>query len=361
MLIVGLSYLFYFGRQASHDDPVYVEYHEVQRGPFISSISSTGKIISRKVETVKSTSYGIILDAGYQNLSDVKKNSAIARIRLDDRELQKKQQQLKLAEIDLQLLQEQRIQGEELFQAKAISERELKEMNIREYKQGVYVQDIKEEMADKAIIASFDGVIMNKKFNHLDRVFSGTELFTLIDVHDICVELPIFQQDINKVIVGQNVILTSNIFNGQRQGVITEISTLADQSSSQSYRQNAAVTFNVYSSLTILPDDQILFGSNVDAKIILAEIDNAMSIPLETILYRDNGKIVYVIENEHAIEKIVETGHYNDDFSEIISGLSEQEKVITRGNLDVENGTKVATQKTAIQIKQRSNLTPFFR
>lgn len=124
---------------------------------------------------------------------------------MDDRELQQKQQQLKLAEIDLQLLREQRLQGEELFQARAISERELKEMKIREYKQEVYVQDIKEEIADKDIVASFDGVIMNKKFNHLDRVFSGTELFTLVDVHDIGVELPVFQEDTNKVIVGQNV------------------------------------------------------------------------------------------------------------------------------------------------------------
>lgn len=361
MLIVGLSYLFYFSEQARDDDPVYVEYYEVKRGPFVSSISATGKIISRKIETVKSTSYGIILDAGYQNLSAVKKNAVIARIRLDDRELQKKQQQLKLAEIDLQLLREQRIQGEELFQAKAISERELKEMKIREYKQEINVQDIKEEMADKEIVASFDGVIMNKKFNHLDRAFSGTELFTLVDVNDICVELPIFQQDINQVSVSQNVILTSNIFNSQRQGAITEISTLADQASSQSYRQNSAVSFNVYCSINILPGDQILFGSNVDAKIILAEIDNAMSIPLEAILYRDDGKIVYVIENEKAIEKIVETGHYNDDFAEIISGLSEQEKVITRGNLDVENGIKVATQKSDIQKKPRSNVTPFFR
>jgi len=361
MLIAGVSYLFYFSEKAGHDDPVYVEYYEVQRGLFISSISTTGKIISRKIEIVKATSYGVILDEGYQNLNDVKKNKVIAKIRLDERELQKKQQQLKLAEIDLQLLGEQRIQGEELFQAKAISERELKEMKIREYKQEVYVQDIKEEMAAKEIAASFDGVIMNKKFNHLDRVFSGTELFTLVDVQDICVEMPIFQQDINKVSVGNNVILTSNTFNDQRHGEIIEISTLADQSTTQSYRQNTAVTFNVYSSINILPDDQILFGSNVDAKIVLEEIDNSISIPLEAILYREAGKIVYTIENEKAIEKLVETGHYNDDFAEIISGLSEEEKVITRGNLDVENGTKVITQKSGDQKKRKSNVAPFFR
>lgn len=361
MLIAAASYLFYFSKQAGPDDPVYVEYYEVKRGPFVSSISATGKIISRKVEIVKATSYGVILDAGYQNLTAVRKNAVIAKVRLDEQELQKKQQQLKLAEIDLQLIREQRIQGEELFQAKAISERELKEMKIREYKQEVYVQDIKDEIADKEIIASFDGVIMNKKFNHLDRVFSGTELFTLVDVHDISVELPIFQEDISKVSVGQKVILTSNTFNGQRQGTIIEISTLADQSNTQSYRQNTAVTFNVYSSINILPTDQILFGSNVDAKIVLGEIENTMSIPLEAILYRDADKIVYVIENEQAIEKIIETGHYNDDFAEILSGLSEREKVITRGNLDVENGTKVATQKSDIQKKLSSNVTPFFR
>jgi RND family efflux transporter MFP subunit len=355
MLIVGVSYLFYFSKQARHDDPVYVEYYEVKRGTFVSSISATGKIISRKVETVKATSYGIILDAGYQNLSAVKKNTVIARIRMDERDLQKKQQQLKLAEIDLQLIREQRLQGQELFQAKAISERELKEIKIREYKQEVYVQDINEEIADKEIIASFDGVIMNKKFNHLDRVFNGTELFTLVDIHDICVELLIFQEDISKVSVGQKVILSSNTFNGQRQGIVTEISTLADQSNAQNYRQNTAVSFNVYSSINILPEDQILFGSNVDSKVVLDEIANTISVPLEAILYRDAGRVVYIIQNDKAIAKVVETGKYSDDFVEIISGLSEKEKVITRGNLDVENGTKIINQKLGEQKKRRKS------
>jgi len=346
IVLVIISYFLYFDERTKSNDPVSVEYVEVTAGPFVSSISTTGRIISRKVEIVKSTMNGIILDSGYHNREYVAKGTVIARIKLEQPEYQKKQQQLKLAEIDIEIIREQRQQAEELFQAKAISERELKEFKIREYKQKVHVNDIKEELADKSTEASFNGMIVNKKFNHLDRVFNGTELFTLIDAHDICVELPIFQQDITKVHVGQNVIFTSNTFTGPRNGKITEISSLSIQLGNQNYNQNTSAIFYVYSTINALPQDQILFGSNIDAEIVLEEKENALSVPLEAILYRENEKIVFVVENGKARKKMIETGEYNENFIEIISGVSKGEKVITRGNLDVENGVEVVIGNT---------------
>ncbi|MBD3289443.1 efflux RND transporter periplasmic adaptor subunit [candidate division KSB1 bacterium] len=344
IFFAAMAYYFYFGDNARNVEPISVEYVEAKKGPFVSSISTTGTIISRKVETVKSTSFGIILDSGFQNRDYVTKGSVIARIRLNDRDFQNKQQQLKLAQIDMKILREQRQQSEELFQAKAISERELKELKIREYKQQVHVNDIKEEMADKEIEASFDGMVVNKKFNHLDRVYNGTELFTLIDSEDISVELPIFQKDITKVHVGQQVIFTSNIFKDVRTGEISEISTITTQSGNQNYRQNRATTFNVYSSIHTLADDQILFGSNIDAEIVLGKKDSVISIPLEAILYRNDEKIVFTIADGKATQKEVQTGDYNENVIEIISGLTDGDRVITKGNLDVEDGLAVITK-----------------
>ena len=341
IFFAAAGYFFFFKDTVDRKSPVSVSYVEVKKGPFVVSITTTGKIVSRRKEIVKSTGAGIILDAGFQNKTYVKKGTVIAKLRLEQKELQKKQQQLKLAEIDLQILREQLEQAQELFTAKAISERELKELQIREYKQQVSVKDIKEESADKSIEASFNGMIVNKKFNHLDHVYDDMELFTLIDANDIYIELPIFQQDITKVHLGQTVILTCDTFKGSREGEITEISNMASNPDSRNYRQNRMAAFNIYSTINSLPGDQVLFGSHVDAEIVLEKKENILSIPLEAILYRNNKKIVYIIEDGEAIQKTVETGDYNESFIEINSGLIGGEKVIIRGNLDVEDGEEV--------------------
>ncbi|MBC8184953.1 efflux RND transporter periplasmic adaptor subunit [candidate division KSB1 bacterium] len=342
------------------NNPVYVNYIETKKGHFVSSITATGKIISKRKEIVKSLMYGIIIDCGFQNKEFVKKGSVIAKIRMVETELLKKQQQLQLAEIDLQLFNEQYEKSLSLFDKQSISERELKESKIKRYKQKIVVQNIKEELVDKQIDASFDGMILNKKYNHLDRVFNGTELFTLIDTGSINIEIPVLQQDITKVYVGQQVIFNSNTLPGSRYGEVTEISSLADQYGNKNYRRNSAVLFNVYSSINTLPEDKILFGSNIDAQIILQVKDNTIHVPLESILYREDSQIVYVFEKGKAKQKKVETGLYNDKSVEIISGLGEGEKVITRGNLDVKDGCNVVTERLSAK-KKRFYGFPFFR
>ena len=355
-----LSYFFYLGKSAKNNNPVYVNYTKAKKAQFVSSISSTGKIKSKQKEIVKSLMYGIIIDCGFQNKNHVKRGSVIAKISMVERELHKKQQQLQLAEIDLQFLNEQYEKSLGLFNKQSISERELKELKIKKYKQKIVAQNLKEEIADKNIKASFNGMIANKKFNHLDRVFSGTELFTLIDTGAIIIEIPVLQHDITKVCAGQKVVFSSNTFSEIRYGRIEEISSLANQYGNTNYRQNSAVTFNVYASITILPDDEMLFGSNIKATIILRKKEQAISIPLESLLYREESKIVYVIEEGKAKQKRVKTGLYNDKVVEIVSGLIEGEKVITRGNLDVVDGCSVVTERMAAK-KKRFYGFPFFR
>jgi membrane fusion protein, multidrug efflux system len=355
-----LSYFFYLGKNAKNNNPVYVNYTKAKKAQFVSSISSTGKIKSKQKEIVKSLMYGIIIDCGFQNKNHVKRGSVIAKLSMVERELRKKQQQLQLAEIDLQFLNEQYKKSLDLFNKQSISERELKELKIKKYKQKIVAQNLKEEIADKNIKASFNGMIANKKFNHLDRAFSGTELFTLIDTGAIIIEIPVLQTDITKVCAGQKVIFNSNTLPGSRHGKITEISSLADQYGNENYRQNRAVLFNVYASINTLPGDKILFGSNIESTIILDKKDSTISIPLESITYREESKIVYVIEGSKAKQKMVETGLYNDKSVEIIFGLIEGEKVITRGNLDVVDGCSVVTERMAAK-KKRFYGFPFFR
>lgn len=358
IVVAGIGAYFYFSFRAEQNDVVLVEFMEVKKSPFRHSIAYDGTTMSRKMETVKSTRNGIILDKGFQNQDDVKAGTVIAQIKLEDEEYQKKAQELSLARIDLDLIQKQFDLAKELFAAKAIPERELKQARIQELKQQVQVDDLKKELEPQDLKSSFDAMLVNKRFNHLDRVFSGTELFTIIDVNALNVEVPVFQQDIGRLKIGQPVIFKSETFDSTREGAIMEISTVATQDDNRGRRRSAA-TFNVYCSIQTLSDDQTLFGSNISAEFVFGIIDSVFSVPLETVLYQEEGKIVYVLEEGRARIRTVETGEYNDTAIVIVSGLSEGEKVITRGNLDVEDGTLVTTEQKEEGRRRRFGF-PFY-
>lgn len=293
------------------------------------------------MELVKCPINGLVLDQGFKNQDCVTKGTVIAKIRLDQQEYRKKHQQENLAEIDLQIAREQLEHAEELYRAKAISDREVFELKVKVRKQEVYVSNLVDELKDQEIKASFNGMIVNKQFNHLLRVYIGADLLTLVDAHDVCVELSVNQQDITRLHVGQNVIFSAASLIGHRDGRVTEISPIANPSDSQ----NMPIAFFAYSTIILQAGEQILFGSSVDAEIELENRDNVLMLPLEAVLYRESQKIVFVIENGKAWQLSVETGNCNEDFIEIVSGLTEGDKIITRGNLDVENNSEVVISR----------------
>ena len=341
IVITSIGYFSFVNKKVADVDPSVIEYIEIERNKFIFSISTTGKITSKRTEIVMSENYGIIEDMGYENGDYVKKGTVVGRIRLDEHELEKRQQQLRLAEIDMQILNEKVIQARILYNAKAISGQELKELEKTNYKQSIAVQNIKSEMAPKRVTASFDGVVIQKRFHNLDRVFSGTKLFTLIDAQAQCVEITVFQPDIPKIYMGHKVLFSSNIFKGNRNGKIINMAKTTNQFGEENTNYSSGVSFSVYSTIDCYSDDKILYGSSVQAQIVVDEKENAISVPLEAIVYRGNQKFVFIIENGVAKKRKVIAGGHNDKYIEIITGLSVGDKVIIMGNFEVEEGDEL--------------------
>lgn len=69
--------------------------------------------------------------------------------------------------------------------------------------------------------------------------------------------------------------------------------------------------------------------------------ENVIIVKSESVQDKDGKYIVYVVENDMAVEKEVAIGLDTGDFVEIKSGLNEGDVVIVKGQDYVENGTKV--------------------
>lgn len=92
-------------------------------------------------------------------------------------------------------------------------------------------------------------------------------------------------------------------------------------------------------------------GGSVDAKIVLAVRENALTVPEQSVVLRPAGKVVFVVTEQDgrltAQQRLVETGIRQDGYYEILKGLAPGERVAVDGAGFLTNGTLVALPKPA--------------
>ncbi|OQX95507.1 hypothetical protein B6I21_05010, partial [candidate division KSB1 bacterium 4572_119] len=84
-------------------------------------------------------------------------------------------------------------------------------------------------------------------------------------------------------------------------------------------------------------------GMFANTHIVIGEKEKALVIPKEAILEDENLKIVFVKEALGFHRHIVKTGIISDEFIEIVSGLSEGDVVVTKGNYQLKSKLKMST------------------
>jgi RND family efflux transporter MFP subunit len=315
----------------------------VNKGNFVSSVTAEGRIVARKLKTIKSPCDGTILDSGLRPGQFVPEGTVVTKIRPTEENLRKKRQELKLAELDLELSRLDFEQAQELYKTKAISEKELKEARLRVLRGEIQVENLKEEIEDKLVRTSFGGLILNKKFINDDEVSASKELLTLVDPNSICIELKVHQFDISKTQAGQRVRFTSEVFKDLRYGNIFEISDMATTLDGSEYSKlgMASSYFQIYATIENNRDDKLPLGATVKAEIIIEEKLNVISLPLEAVRYEKGQQLVFILDDGIARKRIVKTGAKNEHAIEIVSGLSVREQVITAGNFELQDGARV--------------------
>ena len=151
-------------------------------------------------------------------------------------------------------------------------------------------------------------------------------LETIYDLSELTFEMSVYELDVQSVQVGQTVEVTADAFEGQTfSGKVTNVSLASSYSNGVT---NYPVTVTMDEVGSLLP------GMNVDGNIILDSAENALVIPVDALM---RGNKVYVKDDSvtqsqgnvpagfKAVD--VETGLTNDDYVEIVSGLSEGDEV----------------------------------
>jgi RND family efflux transporter MFP subunit len=135
------------------------------------------------------------------------------------------------------------------------------------------------------------------------------------------------EEDIPRVALGQTVLFRTDAFPDRRlEGKVSEITPMGDI---------AAKTFRVKIAL---PDDTPLKpGMSVEANIVTREKPNALLIPADAL----KGNVVFVIDGTRTHKRDVTAGIRGTRTAEILSGISEGERVASPAATDLRDGARV--------------------
>jgi HlyD family secretion protein len=173
------------------------------------------------------------------------------------------------------------------------------------------------------ITAPFSGVITRKTCEIGESKLPGGALLTLADPSSSYVEAQIDEADAAKVRVGQAVRLLPEAFRGEKfTGRVSEVRPTVEASKEVSRANTIAIT------LTSSPQP-LRLGMSVDVEVLTGGKDNVTMVPSAALMERDAKKFVYVVSGGKAVRRDVTVGVSNWDRTEILTGVSPGEDVVT--------------------------------
>ncbi len=220
------------------------------------------------------------------------------------------------------------LENNELIFRSGLNLKNLRAANLNLQIAETQLKNSKEELMKTEILAPFDGTVVDIGIKENDQLsafdYSSKTAVYLVDTRTVKMEGVVDEVDIYSVKVGQKAIVTVDALPGvDLEGEVTFVSPFGNQTT-------GVVEFPVTISLT--PTERELKGGlTATADIIIDEHKAVLLVPNRAIKGSLGNYRVDVVTDEKKLttaQRPIVVGAQNEQFTEIISGLSQGEKVI---------------------------------
>ncbi|MEZ5042860.1 MAG: efflux RND transporter periplasmic adaptor subunit [Saprospiraceae bacterium] len=181
------------------------------------------------------------------------------------------------------------------------------------------------------------GVIVElPHYTQNSQIQQGAALAKIMDYSTMYVDVSLPENTMAEIKTGQKVQITNySLPNDTLIGTVTEMSPAIDVNT-RTYL--GKVRFN-NPKLLIRP------GMFVKTLIKVNQKNDIIVIPKEVIISDQRGKRVFVVNENTAFERIIETGLENEEMIEVVSGLEENERLVIKGFETLRDKSKVKVLK----------------
>lgn len=186
---------------------------------------------------------------------------------------------------------------------------------------------------DTSVRAGISGTINKKMVEPGAVVAPGTALFEIVNINSLKLSVLVDESQVGRIQIGQEVSINVNVLPDEPfSGRISFIAPKSDASLNFPVEievaNNGKLKAGMYASA--------LFKTNNGA-----ETQNMLTVPAEAFVNGVSSGQLFIVQNGTAKMINVKTGKVYGDKVQIISGLNGGEQVITSGQINLENGSKI--------------------
>ena len=319
-------------------------------------LTASGYVVARRKAAVASKGTGTLVYLAVEEGDRVKKGQVIAR--LDDSDvmatLRRARENLRVAEADLDEARKNYERMRAVIEKRAVSQADYDAAEAR-YKRVVFtieaakyaVREAEVAVENTRIIAPFDGTVLKKNADVGEIVAplagaasSKAAVVTIADMASLEVDADVSEANITRVAAEQNCEITLDAYPQHRYpGYVSNIVPTADRAKATIM---VKIKFKEYDQ-RVLPEmgAKVTFlapGTRADAM----TVKPLLTVPAAAVAARDGRAVVFQIKENRAVEMPVTTGRRIRNAIEITGGLKEGDRVISKADDRIKNGTKVS-------------------
>ncbi len=302
-----------------------VKVEELKFTPISKSIKLTGTVEAKVFANILSPADGYIEKLNVSENNFVRKETQLAVISSQERTSLISQTKSKVDELTLRLAKT--TQGStEYSELNNQLEQAKKEL---EYAEKLFL--------GIPVISPLSGTVTQKFIEAGSAVSSKQNLLTIVDFNSLIIKTSVSEDLFSKIRLGDKLKVKFNAFPEKEFSARVTLK----------YQQIDPATRNFPVELKLINTTKdITPGMMCELELITDKKEKAITVPNDVFIVNQNGeKIVYIINDTIAHQRIVTTGISNEKFTEVKSGLKEGEKIVVMGQELLKDGIKVMVQK----------------
>jgi HlyD family secretion protein len=180
------------------------------------------------------------------------------------------------------------------------------------------------------------------------KVYQRQKIISLPNTAEMIVEVRVHEASVDKVRPGQSATIVAEPFPDKTfHGEVLSVAPLPD-----AQRSYLSPDIKVYTTKVSIKDahDSLRPGMSAKVEVLVDQLDDVLMVPVQVVANRGGRKVCYVATDQGPEERQVQTGAFNDNFVEIVSGLDVGENVLLSPPRVVEPTPGSKSQETVTAV-----------
>ena len=216
----------------------------------------------------------------------------------------------------------------------------LKDGYIAVMEQAVILREsVMREIEKQQVLASIDGIILEKLVDENSIGVTGTAAFLIGDIKSLELEANILSDDIYKVQIGNEVEVSGKAMGDLTlKGKVVKVAPEAKNitSSLGVNQKRVLVTIEINDDVNLLKP-----GYDLDTKIITEMKSDTLVVPDSSVFDYKGNSCVFIVDSGKAVIREIKKGIESEKTIEVVGGLNEGDRIIRKPDNNITEGMKV--------------------